>query len=84
MLLRVIVVAHGLLAHKAEVHLLLDHLSLISWHELLGVLVWIRELTAALVVEILLRTAIAVRRGLPEGRVRVGPLTEIFILQAFP
>ena len=61
MLLRVIVVAHGLLAHKAEVHLLLDHLSLISWHELLRVLVWIGELAASLVVEVLLWAAVAVR-----------------------
>ena len=83
MLLGVIIVAHWLLAHKAEVHLLLDHLRLISWHELLSVLVWVCELAAPLVVEVLLGAAITVRGRLPERRVRIGPLTEIFVLQTF-
>ena len=61
MLLWIIIIAHWLLAHKAEVHLLLDHLSLISWHELLSVLVWIGELAASLVVEVLLWATITVR-----------------------
>ena len=83
MLLWIIIIAHWLLAHKAEVHLLLDHLSLISWHELLSVLIWICELAAALVVEVLLGAPVAVRRRLPEGRVCIGPLTKIFLLQTF-
>ena len=43
------------------IHLLLNHLRLISWHKLLCVLVRISELAAALMVQIFLRTAIAVR-----------------------
>ena len=83
MLLGLLVIIHWLLASETEFQLLLEHLSLISRHELLGVLVWICELAATLVIKILLRAAIAVRRGLSEGRVCIRPLTEIFLLQTF-
>ena len=51
---------------SAVIHLRFDHLRLISWHELLGMLVGICELAAALLVKILLWATITVRRWLPE------------------
>ena len=48
------------------IHLLFNHLRLIPGHKLLGVLIGVCELTAALMIQIFLRTAISVRRGLSE------------------
>ena len=50
----------------AVIHLLLNHLRLIPGHKLLGMLIGVCELTAALMIQIFLRTAISVRRRLPE------------------
>ena len=60
--------------------LLLNHLRLIFGHELLGMLIRVCQLAAALVVEILLRTAIAMCGLLAERGVSVRPLTEISFL----
>ena len=46
---------------RPKVKLVLYALSLLARHELLSVLIWIGELTAALLIEVLLRTAISVR-----------------------
>lgn len=42
------IVIHRLLALEAKVNLLLKLLGLVAWHELLSVLIWISQLTAAL------------------------------------
>ena len=78
----IIIIAHGLLACKAilEVDLLLELLSLLPWHELLGMLVRIRELTATFLVKVLLRASITVGRRLPERRMMIGHITSLVLL----
>ena len=50
LLLREVVITERLLTHESKLHLPLHVLSLLSWHELLSMLIWVGELTATLLV----------------------------------
>ena len=78
-LLQVLVI-HRLLAQESKVHLPFNILCLLPRHELLGVLVRVGQLAASLLVQVLLRTAVAMGRGLAEGRVGVGPTLTLFLI----
>ena len=79
------IVTERLLALETKINLLLECLGLLTWHELLSMLIGVSQLAAALNIKIFLWTHITVCRRLSERRVVLGDFTAlVLVLQALP